>query len=140
MKMTQMMTTAMVRLASLVAAATLTIASPMAQACKDCPFPSKVADGRWLMPNKVLQIEIDLDSGPNQYTDEIQVVLRDIRSGLVVAKGTVIQRTGRRTVVLDMIDRDGHQIKGYVHYLTNNKQKIEAKFTCQSCTIQPMLD
>lgn len=125
---------------SLATATVVVLAAPSAQACKDCPFPSKIADGRWLMPNKMLQIEIDELDGPDHRTDEIHVILRDARSGDIVAKGISIQRTGRRTVTVDLTDSEGRQIKGFVHYLGAGKHKIEAKFTCKECAIETMLN
>lgn len=115
------------------------VGPPLAQACRDCPFPSRIADGRWLMPNGNLQIEID-EIDLLKDMDEIHVVLRDAHSGLVLARGISIQRPGRRTVTVDLLDSDGRQIKGFVHFLNSAKDKIQAKFTCKECLIQPMLD
>ncbi len=120
-------------------AAVLLVVSPLAQACRDCPFPAKISDGRWMMPNGQLQLEIDAVNRPKN-VDEVYVILRDTRTGEIVARGVSIQRRDRRTVTVALMDKEGRMIKGFVHYLDNAKAKIQAKFTCDECKIQPMLD
>ncbi len=119
---------------------TLLFVSPLAQACRDCPFPSKIADGRWLMPNGQLQIEIDEMEGDAKDMNEVHVVLRNTKTGVIVAKGISMQHSRRRTVTVDLMDRQGRKIKGFVHFLDDRRNKIEAKFSCEECAIEPMLD
>jgi hypothetical protein len=107
--------------------------------CRDCPFPAKVADGRWVMANGIIQIEIDETVMPRSMS-QVDVVLRDTRTGNIVAKGVVIQRRDRRTLMVDLMDRQGRQIKGFVYFVDERRERIQAKFTCEECSISPMLD
>ena len=119
--------------------ALILVVSPLAQACRDCPFPAKISDGRWMMPNGQLQLEIDSVNRPKDFND-VYVVLRDTRTGEVVAKGISVQRRDRRTVTVALTDKEGRKINGFVHFLDNVKDKIQAKFTCDECKIEPMLN
>ena len=76
-------------LAFLIAASTwaprVAEASPKAF-CRDCPFPAKVADGRWLMPNGHLQLDIRQEPVSGRRT-RFDITLTDATSGEVVATG-----------------------------------------------------
>lgn len=107
--------------------------------CRDCPFPAKIADGKWELPNGQIHLEIDELNRPKDF-DAIYVTLRDSKSGVVLAKGVTYQRRGRKTLNIELIDNEGRSIRGYVHYLDNEKEKINAKFTCRECKIESRLD
>lgn len=107
--------------------------------CRDCPFPAKVADGRWVMPNGVIQVEIGETFMP-KHMNQVDILLRDTRSGEVIAKGVVFQRRDRRTVKIDLMDKEGRQIKGFVRYNDHGHETIQAKFSCEQCAIAPMLE
>jgi len=106
--------------------------------CRDCPFPAKISDGRWLMPNGLVTVDIDETPVPRGM-NQVDVTLRDAKTGHVIAKGTVVQRRERRTANIDLVDSDGRPIKGFVRFV-EGREKIQAKFTCEECNIGPMLE
>lgn len=106
--------------------------------CRDCPFPAKIADGRWVMPNGRLQVDIDELARPG-YMNEVRVTLRDASTGTFIASGKVIQRRDRKTMEIDLFDRKGHPIKGLVRYVDPDHGTIQASFSCETCSAGAML-
>lgn len=125
-------------LAPLILGASLAAAHP-AIFCRDCPFPSRVADGKWVMPNGLIQIDID-EQVLDGKMSHINVTLTDPRTGALIASGEVLQSRYKKTLVVDMTDRDGHPIKGYVRYTDASKENIQAKFTCELCRAHDWFD
>ncbi|MEK7357666.1 MAG: hypothetical protein AAB250_14540 [Bdellovibrionota bacterium] len=110
-----------------------------AKACKDCPFPMRVADGKWMMPNGYLRIDIVERRLPKSQT-EVHVQLVDARTGEVVAEGVSRQPKRRKTVNIQLIDATGKPVQGYIRFVDVDKEQIQAKFTCESCAISDMID
>lgn len=110
-----------------------------AKACKDCPFPMRVADGKWMMPNGYLRIDIEERRLPRSQT-EVHISLVDARTGEVVAEGVSRQPKRRKTVNIQLIDSSGKPVQGYIRYVDDEKEQIQAKFTCESCAISDMID
>ena len=108
--------------------------------CRDCPFPAKVSDNRWIMPNGKYVIDIDehdLPKGMNQ----VDVTLRDAKTGEIVATGRSVQRRVRRTAYVDLFDNQGKPIDGFIRFVDGTqREKIQVKFTCEQCSIGPMLE
>ena len=55
--------------------------------CRDCPFPFRVSEGHWMMPNEKIEIQIqeeDLD----RRTVMVHVWLRDAKTGEILATGS----------------------------------------------------
>ena len=108
--------------------------------CRDCPFPSKVSDGRWIMPNGKYVIDIsetEMPKGMNQ----VDVTLRDAKTGEVMATGRTIQRRERRTAYVDLVDKEGHPIDGFIRFVDGtDREKIQVKFSCEQCAIAPLLE
>ncbi len=91
------------------------------------------------MPNGVIQVEIDERFMPKSM-DQVDIFLRDLRTGAVVAKGVAFQHHGSRTLFVDLMDNQSRKIKGFVRYVDKDRDEIQAKFTCEECTIEPMLE
>ncbi|MES2857014.1 MAG: hypothetical protein V4692_14190, partial [Bdellovibrionota bacterium] len=62
------------------------VRAPDAKICKDCPFPMRVGENRWKMPNGHVEIEILKKKLPNRW-EQIQVRLVDTRDGRILAEG-----------------------------------------------------
>jgi hypothetical protein len=140
LKLSWLMTVLVIAVSVLVGTITLSSrasATPV-MFCRDCPFPAKIADGRWLMPNGILQLEIDEQQMPGSMS-HVHVVLRDVRSGDIVAYGFIVQRKNSRVLLINLTDNQGRRVKGFVRYFDTNRVKIQAKFTCEECSIGPML-
>ncbi|MES2962556.1 MAG: hypothetical protein V4760_01610 [Bdellovibrionota bacterium] len=110
-----------------------------AKACRDCPFPMRVSEGKWMMPNGYLRIDIVETKLPRSQT-EVQVCLVDSRTGEVVATGISRQPKRRKTVNIQLIDASGEPVQGYIRYMDEQKDQIQVKFTCESCAISDMID
>lgn len=110
-----------------------------AKACRDCPFPMRVAEGKWMMPNGYLRIDI-LERQLPKSINEVEVHLVDARTGEIVASGVSRQRRRNKTVNIQLIDGTGKPVQGYIRYIDEDKEQIQAKFTCESCAISDMID
>ncbi len=108
--------------------------------CRDCPFPAKIADGRWVMPSGKYVIDIE-EQGLPKGMNQVDVTLRDAKSGGIIAKGRVLQRKERRTAYVDLVDTDGRPIDGFIRFVDGgDREKIQVKFTCEGCAIAPLLE
>lgn len=110
-----------------------------AKACRDCPFPMRIAEGKWMMPNGYLRIDIKETRLPKSQT-EVEVLLVDSRTGAVVASGISRQPKRRKTVNIQLTDESGQPVQGYIRYVDDHKEQIQVKFTCESCAIADMID
>lgn len=110
-----------------------------AKACKDCPFPMKVGDGKWIMPNGMVRLEIQTYELPSHLT-EVHVSLRDLRTDEIVATGISKQRKDRKTVNVQLTDMNGQPVQGFVRYMDDKKNKIQARFSCEQCTISDIIE
>jgi hypothetical protein len=109
--------------------------APLAQACRDCPFPMRVGDHRWIMPKGNVEVRIKKTRiGRRKVQSEIQLV--DVHTGAEIASGSMIGLDTDRTMKLTLMDRSGHPIRGYVHFLDSRDESIEVKFSCDSCLVQ----
>jgi hypothetical protein len=108
--------------------------------CRDCPFPAKVNNGRWIMPNGKYVIDID-ERGLPKGMNQVDVTLRDAKTGVVVATGRSIQRRERRTAYVDLLATDGSEVDGFIRFVDGEQRdKIQVKFSCEHCAIGPMLE
>ncbi len=64
--------------------------------CRDCPFPMKIADGVWIMPNEKLEVHIEKIRLPSRF-EEVHVTLRDPDTHEILARGMSKQKRGRKT-------------------------------------------
>jgi hypothetical protein len=109
-----------------------------AQACRDCPFPLKIAEGRWLLPSGELEVVIEEVELPKRQK-EVQVSLVNVRTRQVAAMGKVRQRADRKTVTLELTDSDGRIVKAVIRYMDPQRDVIMAKFSCNLCVISEFI-
>ena len=104
-----------------------TVAADQAEACRDCPFPMRIADGHWLMPN-----ELNLGGG------RIQTVVRlfDAKTGSLLAVGSLDHNKGRKRLKVELVDFAGGNITVDLQYANVYRTKIRVKMTCQQCNVQ----
>jgi hypothetical protein len=125
--------------------ATAFLATSVAEAkpviyCRDCPFPAKISEGRWIMPSGRYIIDIT-ETGLPKGMNQVDVILRDAKNGEIIARGRVLQRRERRTAYVDLIDTDGRPIDGFIRFVDGeDREKIQVKFTCEGCSIAPLLE
>lgn len=112
--------------------------SPITSMCRDCGFPMRVGEGRYLMPNKHVVVEIDRIRLPSRF-EQVRVRLVDNRSGEVIAEGMSKQRRGRKTIHIAMEDTAGNPIDGFVQYVGDDRKDIAVKFTCKFCLISDLI-
>jgi hypothetical protein len=135
--------TAIVFLAStlpMVAGWLLTTLPPSkAEACRDCPFPMKVAQDRWLMPNGKIEVQIREEI----FDDEriiSRVILIDVLSREVVAVGHTKRKKNSRTLNLNLTDHRGGKIRGQVRWSGEAKDSLQARFSCVAyCSISDLM-
>lgn len=113
--------------------------APVADACRDCPFPMKIGEGRWIMPGGNIEVEIEQVTLPSRF-EEVHIILRDPETGAVLAQGVSKQKRGRKTVNIRLVDKDGIEIKGYVRFMDQKRDEIRATFSCTKCEIGSLLD
>lgn len=107
-----------------------------AQACRDCPFPLRVASGLWLMPNKQLEVQIH-EEVHDASSMRVFVILRDARTKDVIASGETVRSTFRNNFALQLEDFGGKLVRGQIRWINKADDVIQARFMCQgSCTIQ----
>lgn len=112
-----------------------TLAADKAEACRDCPFPMRIADGHWLMPNGMAEIfvnELNLGGG------RIQTVVRlfEAKTGELLAVGALDHNKGRKRLKVELVDFAGGSITVDLQYENLNRTKIKVKMTCQQCNVQ----
>jgi hypothetical protein len=107
-------------------AAVFFLAAPDAKACRDCPFPMKIGEKKWLMPDShtvVMIEEIDFGSSYN-----MTVVLMDSVTGELMASGTVYRPKGQRSVTILLLDRQGRRVYGNITWVNYKDSVIRARF------------
>ncbi len=109
--------------------------SEPASACRDCPFPMLISDGRWLMPSglSVLTVE-DVHIGKKQMESTIRLI--DSASGEVLAEGFVTYRRGRKQIKAQLIDSSGGSMEIQLFFQDSERKKVQIKVSCTSCSLQ----
>lgn len=107
-----------------------------ASACRDCPFPMKVGEGRWLMPNGQLEVNINQSAGRTR--TKVQVKLIDPSTGNTLAIGTARMKHGAKNVRVILSDFEGRPITGQIFFV-DGADVIKVKFTCDSCSISDLI-
>lgn len=111
-----------------------------ADACRDCPFPMKIAEGRWLMPNRQLEVEIHEIDLPGSLT-LTSMEVRNAQTGEVLATGSVRLRKGRRTIDIEMTDSEGRPVKAQIYWVDNSRQRVRIFLACEGqCSLNAFLD
>lgn len=102
-----------------------------AHACRDCAFPLRVGDNKWLMPDNSFFITIfeqPLDS--TKYT--VSVRLNEPSTGITIASGAATRTFDQRWIIIPMFDRHGKKIIGRIRWVNYLHTEVEVKFECES--------
>jgi hypothetical protein len=102
------------------------LASPDAKACRDCPFPMKIGERQWLMPDSRTVVVIEEVQVGNMLS--MTVFLMDSQSGALLAKGSVMRPMGQRSISLVLIDRYGRKFMGDITWVSYRDSVIQARF------------
>lgn len=111
------------------ASAIAIIATPSrADACRDCPFPMKIAEDRWLMPNRQLEVQIiEIDFG--RFT-ETNITVMSAATHEILAKGSIRQRKGRKTVSVNLVDSEGQPAHAEIRWMDEDREKVQINLVC----------
>lgn len=115
------------------------VAPDKAEACRDCPFPMRIGENRWIMPNEKIELSIERIDLPSRF-EEIHVVLMDPDTHEILARGVSKQKRGRKTANVQLFDKSGRQVTGFVRFVNEEREEIQARFTCEECEIEKRLD
>ena len=134
-----MMNKIFLALSAVFLAGTVLFASP-AEACRDCPFPMRIGDNTWLMPNGQVVVEID-ETPASTYFVNVHVTLRDPQTNEVLAAGSARRHKTKRDLVIQLIDRGGHRVRGEIRWVDFQNSVIRARFSCDGrCAITKLID
>lgn len=116
--------------------AIILFSSGKAQACRDCPFPIRIADHTWRMPHG--HVTVDIVEVPYRSGIYVTVELRDSRSNQLLASGGGMRAPNERSVNLDLMDTRGKKVKGLIHWVSYEKSIIQARFECDdfACSLE----
>jgi len=112
-------------------ASAILLASSAAIACRDCPFPLKVSDHKWLMPKSDIVIVID-EQPISKIMTKITVELLNSNSGEVLARGSTIHGSKQRDIDVVLHDRRGHRVNGLITFVNFKEDVIQAAFECDA--------
>lgn len=124
-----------------VATVVVIVSAPQpAAACRDCPFPMKIAEDTWLMPNKQLEVEISEQIRPRRTTETI-VTVKNARTKEILAWGSVVERSGKRILQIALIDSNGNRIMAEIEWMDSKHDSVSIELSCiGDCAISPFLD
>lgn len=108
-------------------------------ACRDCPFPMKIGDGRWLMPNERLEV-VFLEVNTKDHPRALVIVLIDSETGKTVASGSARLSQNARNYRVILFDHKNNPIKADVQWLGRDMNQVQIQLNCiNQCTIQNLL-
>src|SRR4051812_22644673 len=84
--------------------------------CKDCPFPMKIGENQWLMPDSTVVVQIYEQSLPDS-SYQMSVALIDSVTGELLANGTARRSKAQRTVSITLLDPQGHRVDGEIRWV-----------------------
>ncbi len=108
----------------------------LAEACRDCPFPTPLSKLHWLMPgghSEIMVEEINLGGG------RIQSIVRliDAMTGDLLAIGHLDHAKGRKRIAVKMRDMAGGEIAAELYYANVDRDRVRIKISCQKCNLTP---
>jgi hypothetical protein len=112
--------------------------SQNSQACRNCPFPLKVGDNTWMMPNGKVQIDIQKTTVSIRNI-EIGVLLTNVATGQVMAIGYQVVRRGTRQYRVDLTDMEGRAIHAEFEWLDFAKGTVSIELSCDNCRDSSLL-
>lgn len=106
-------------------------APSQAQACRDCAFPQRVGDNKWLMPDNSFFITISEQQLSNtKYT--VSVRLNEPSTGITIASGSATRTFDQRWIIVPMFDRRGKRVIGRIRWVNYEHTEVEVKFECET--------
>ena len=115
--------------------------SPKAQACRDCPFPMRTSQNRWLMPNG--QVEVSIVQRQIRHGKiETQIELHNAATGELLASGRVITAAGQSNVSTQLADPKGNAVSIEVVWYDEKHDRVQIDMHCMSdgCSIDKFAD
>jgi len=91
------------------------------------------------MPNGYLRIDIEESALPKKRS-QVHIMLYDVRTGQIIAEGMSRGPSSRKVLNIQLIDSSGSPVQGYIRYMDEAREHIQAKFTCESCAISEAID
>jgi hypothetical protein len=110
---------------------TLTLTASPAEACRDCPFPMRIGDNRWLMPDESFVITI-VEKEISESSFSVMVRLTDPVTGRILASGGTQRRRDQHSITVPMRDRLGGKVVGTIIWVDPAHTKIRVRFQCSS--------
>jgi hypothetical protein len=111
-----------------------------AQACRDCPFPMRVSDGRYLMPNGQMYIMIDETAVFGGRYRQVRVSLIAALTGETLADGWALVHPYRHVAHLKLQGQKGDQIDVTIYWIDRHREDIRVRLTCSDCSIAQLLN
>lgn len=118
-------------LASLLTPAAVLLSPAPAKACRDCPFPMRIGDNRWIMPDESFVITIHENKLPDSRIS-VMVRLTDPVTGRILASGGTKRRPDQQSIVVPMRDRLGGKVVGKIRWIDPEHKRIQVSFQCVS--------
>jgi hypothetical protein len=108
-----------------------------ASACRDCPFPIRLAEGIYEMPGGDAQIWMETRRMPNG-SAETWVALVDAKTGYTLAEGWVRHAFTDRRVSLNLDDFMGGGVRLEVFWQDLWREHIRVRMACMAprCNVQ----
>jgi hypothetical protein len=139
-------------LVSLTSASSLSLAaSPMALvgarlanshetwACKDCPFPMRENNGRFLLPNGEMYLILTKTRIAKGKLD-IAITVHDAHTDDILAFGSIRIPNDRNEAHVIMSDRNGGTIQAHIFWTSPLRDSIRVKFTCSECEFERLAE
>ena len=111
----------------------------VAEACRDCPFPLRIDEYRWRMPNGKIEFEL-VEADSHDGTSLVYVTLYDRNTTKVIATGSQIIYTGETDFGVTLYDADGNSINSEFTWADRDLGRLQAGFSCKACRIKPILN
>ena len=110
--------------------------APAAKACRDCPFPMKIGNNQWLLPEgMILRMQ---ESCISTSKTLVVVILQDPNTGEVLADGEIVRPKKQKSVEVMLWDGRGRRVSGSIYWEDFTRPLIRARFTCldANCSIK----
>lgn len=109
--------------------------------CRDCPFPMKIDEGRWLMPGGQIEVQIDEIRRYGAYR-YLWVAIVHHESGEVWAIGSVFHHVAKKSFHAELYDHNDNPVDVIVKYQDSNNpdDATEIKISCSTCSFKHLLD
>ena len=108
--------------------------------CRDCPFPIRVANDRWLMPNRHLEVRIT-EAPWSRARSEVTVELYIAGTGELVASGQALLTYGKRSFATLLYDLNGNSLLAKIQWSDDSHEQVQIDLSCASdgCSLRRFL-